>query len=66
MTGVQTCALRSRGESFDGDFATCRAGLDWAAGKLTVKLEYEFNDESHLTDSQDRNYVFLRVRRDFR
>ena len=65
-TTVEGGVRLERGESFDGDFATCRAGLDWAAGKLTVKLEYEFNDESHLTDSQDRNYVFLRVRRDFR
>ncbi len=55
-----------RGETFDSDLATCRAGLDWAVGKLTVKLDYEYNDESHLADAQDRQYIFLRVRRDFR
>jgi hypothetical protein len=37
-----------------------------AVGKLTVKLDYQFNDESHLTDAQDRHYLFIRVRRDFR
>ena len=55
-----------RGETFNQDYATCRAGLDWAVGKLTVKLTYEYNEESHLTDAQDRHYIFLRVRRDFR
>lgn len=55
-----------RGETFDRDYATCRAGLDWAVGKLTVKLTYEYNDENYLTDTQDRHYVFLRIRRDFR
>ncbi|MEI8290410.1 MAG: hypothetical protein WCH99_13150 [Verrucomicrobiota bacterium] len=55
-----------RGETFDHDYATCRAGLDWAVGKLSVKLTYEYNDESHLTDTQDRHYIFLRMRRDFR
>ena len=55
-----------RGQTFDRDYATCRAGVDWTAGKLTVKLSYEYNDESHLTDAQDRHYIFLRIRRDFR
>jgi hypothetical protein len=65
-TTVEGGVRFERGDTFDRDFATCRAGLDWAAGKLTVKLNYEYNDESHLTDAQDRHYVFIRVRRDFR
>ena len=54
-----------RGTTFDRNLAVARAGLDWTMGKLIVKLGYEYNLESHIYDSRERNYLFVRVRRNF-
>lgn len=62
--GVEGGVRIERGETFDRDYATARLWLDWAVGKLTVKLSYDYNTESHVGDRQDRHYVFLRARRD--
>ena len=67
LTGGAEGGIRiERGDTFDRDLATCRLWLDWAIGKVTVKVSYEFNDENHRVDNQNRHYVFVRIRRDFR
>ena len=54
-----------RGETFDRDVATARTSLDWTIGKLMVRVAYEFNQESHLLDRQERHFFYVRARRDF-
>ncbi|HEX9047092.1 MAG TPA: hypothetical protein VF988_08690 [Verrucomicrobiae bacterium] len=67
LTGGAEAGVRiDRGQTFDRTLATCRFYLDWNIGKLMVKASYEFNDEYHVTDRQDRHYVFIRIRRDFK
>ena len=52
-----------RGPTFDRDYGVVRTGLDWAVGKLMVKVGYEFGSESHTTDLLQRHYAFLRIKR---
>ena len=59
--GVQV----ERGNTFDRTIAVARAALDWTPGKLIVKLGYEFNRQSYSADRQERNYLFVHVRRNF-
>jgi hypothetical protein len=54
-----------RGFGFDRDYATVRTELNWAIGKLKVKLGYEYGNESHPTDLRERHYCYLRARRTF-
>ena len=67
LTGGAEGGMRfERGDTFNRDLATARVWLDWTIGKLSVQASYEFNDESHPSDQQNRNYVSLRIRRDFK
>ena len=67
LSGGAEAGMRiERGDTFDQNLATCRLWLDWNIGKLTVKASYEYNNESQQAASQDRHYVFVRIRRDFR
>ena len=54
-----------RGYTFDRDSGTARAELDWAVGKLRVKVGYEYGSESHPEDLTQRHYAYLRIRRTF-
>ena len=54
-----------RGDTSDRDTGTARVGLDWAIGKLNVKVGYEFNQENYIHDTSERHYFFLRARRTF-
>jgi len=53
------------GATFEREAATARTGLNWKVGKLSVKLDYDYNRETHLGDLRQRHYLFLRVRRNF-
>lgn len=54
-----------RGDSYNQNVAIARTGLDWTRGKLTVKFNYEHGNQSTDTDLRNRNYLFLRIRRNF-
>ena len=54
-----------RGYGFDRDYGIVRTELNWAVGKLKVKLGYEYGNESHPTDQRVRHYCYLRARRTF-
>ena len=54
-----------RGPGFDRDYGIVRTELDWAVGKLKVKVGYEFSSESHPTDLMQRQFAYLRIKRDF-
>ena len=54
-----------RGPTFDRDAGTLRTELDWAVGKLQVKVGYEYGNETHPTDMMQRHYGYLRMRRTF-
>ena len=54
-----------QGNTFDGNYAAARTELDWAVGKLTVKLGYQYGNETHPSDQNTRHYFYLRFRRYF-
>jgi len=54
-----------RGETFDRNYGTVRTDLDCRVGKLAVNLGYEYANESHPTDLQERHFVYFRLRRTF-
>ena len=54
-----------RGFTFDRNYGIARTELNWAVGKLKIKLGYEYGNESHPTDQRVRHYCYLRARRSF-
>jgi hypothetical protein len=56
---------RGSNATFDHTTGTARTSLDWTIAKLTLKLGYEYNSDSHRTDRYQRHYCFLRARRRF-
>jgi len=70
LTSTLTCSMEGgvridRGYTFDRDYGTVRTELDWAVGRLRVKLGYEYGGESHPQDLTQRHYAYLRIRRTF-
>jgi len=54
-----------RGQTFDRDYGTARTELNYVVGKLSVRLGYEYGQETHPTDFRDRHYGYLSIRRNF-
>lgn len=54
-----------RGEGVDQDLVTARFDLEYARGKLSVKLGYEYQDYQFLGEMRERNYFYLRAKRRF-
>jgi len=54
-----------RGDTDDRDLATARAELNCQIADLTLKLTYEYEGQTTLEDTRERNRVYLRVKRAF-
>ena len=54
-----------RGAGLDQDFITASSYLSWFIGKLDFRLGYEFENQKYPTETRVRNFVFLRMRRNF-
>ena len=53
------------GPNFSQEIESARTGLDWAIGKLTLKLDYQYSTQKQSVDMSERHYFTLRVRRSF-
>ena len=53
------------GGGFDQTFIVARSYLSWVIGKLDIHLGYEFEHQDYPSQTQERNFVFLRLRRNF-
>jgi hypothetical protein len=51
------------GLNLDRDLTTARAELDLAAGRLSVKVGYEYQREDYEGEQRDRDYIYMRARR---
>ena len=56
---------QQRGNGLDQDFIVFRSYLNWFIGKLNVHLGYEYEHQGYTAETRERNFVFLRVRRNF-
>jgi hypothetical protein len=56
---------QQRGLGFDQDLFAVRTYLNWAMGKLEVRLGYEHEDRNLTNEKQLRDFGFFRVRRNF-
>jgi len=56
---------QQRGLGFDQDLFAVRTYLNWAMGKLEVRLGYEHEARDLTSEKQLRDFGFLRVRRNF-
>jgi hypothetical protein len=52
-----------RGLGFDQTQLVGRTGLEYSRGKLAVKLGYEYQDQNFLGEIRQRQFFFLRARR---
>lgn len=53
------------GAGEDQNLIVARSYLNWFVGKLELHLGYEFQNQEYTAESRERNYVFLRMRRNF-
>jgi len=56
---------QQRGLGFDQDLFAVRTYINWAMGKLEVRLGYEHEARDLTSEKQLRDFGFLRVRRNF-
>jgi hypothetical protein len=56
---------QQRGGGTDQDLFAARTYLNWTVAKLEMHLGFEHEDQDFSGETQKRDYVFLRVRRNF-
>ena len=56
---------QQRGGYYDEDLFAVRTYLDWFVGKLEFHLGYQHDNQQFTRERNDRDYVFLRMRRNF-
>jgi hypothetical protein len=54
-----------RGEGIDRRLNTTRANIDYALGQMTMRLNYELQDETYSGDDRERRTITLSARRSF-
>ena len=54
-----------RGAGENQNLIVARSYLNWFVGKLDFRLGYEFQNQEYTSETRERNYVFLRMRRNF-
>ena len=56
---------RQTGFGLDQDLFAARTYLNWMMGKLEIHLGYQHEDQELARESRNRDFVFLRMRRNF-
>jgi hypothetical protein len=62
---VEAGYRRQRGLGFDQDLFAVRSYLNWTVGKLEFRLGYEHENRDLTSESRERDFGFLRVKRSF-
>jgi hypothetical protein len=55
----------NNGAGEDQNLIVARSYLNWFIGKLELHLGWEFQSQQYTAESLERNYVFMRMRRNF-
>ena len=56
---------QQRGAGVDQNLVVIRSYLNWLVGKLDFRLGYEFQNQQYAFETRERNFVYLRMRRNF-
>ena len=56
---------QQRGGGYDEDMFAARIYLDWTVGKLEFHAGYQRDDQQFSTETRQRDYFFIRMRRNF-
>jgi hypothetical protein len=56
---------QERGDGLDQDLLAARTYLNWTIGKLDLHLGYEYENQQYVGIGRERNFIFLRARRNF-
>ena len=56
---------QQRGGGYDEDMFAARIYLDWTVGKLEFHAGYQRDDQKFTTETRERDYFFIRMRRNF-
>jgi hypothetical protein len=56
---------QQHGGGTDQNFITARTSLGWTVGKLEVRLGYEYENQDYNSEIRERNFAYLRLRRNF-
>ena len=56
---------QQRGSGYDQDLFAARTYLNWMVGKLEMHLGYEHENQKYTAETRARDFVFLRMRRNF-
>ena len=56
---------KQTGAGEDQTLLVARSYLNWFIGKLDFRLGYEYQNQEYPAETDNRNYVFLRMRRNF-
>ena len=56
---------QQRGYGLDENLMVARSNVSWHIGKLDLNLGYEYQNQEYTGETRDRNFFFLRMRRDF-
>ena len=54
-----------RGLGLDQNLLVARSYLAWRVGKLDMHFGYEYQNQEYTGETRERNFLFLRMRRDF-
>ena len=53
------------GIGYDQDLFAARTYFNWSIGKLEMHLGYEHDNQEYVAETRERDFVFLRMRRNF-
>ncbi len=56
---------QQRGYGLDENLIVARSSLTWRVGKLDMNLGYEYQEQTYTAEMRERNFFYLRMRRNF-
>jgi hypothetical protein len=62
---VEAGYQRQSGLGYDQNLFSARTYLNWTVGKMELHLGYEHDNQDYISETRDRDFVFLRIQRNF-
>ena len=56
---------QQRGYGLNENLMVARSNITWRVGKLDLNLGYEYQDQTYIAETRERNFFYLRMQRNF-